>query len=49
MRVVMNSGPYMLGAHALYFKLGFRRESAREGTIVIDGRELTLLTFVLDV
>jgi ribosomal protein S18 acetylase RimI-like enzyme len=47
--VVLNSGPDMLGAHALYTKLGFTRRGEREGTIVLpDGRELTLYTFVLD-
>jgi len=45
--VVMNSGPDMLGAHALYRKLGFSRRSEREGTIALpDGRTLQLLTFV---
>ena len=45
--VVLNSGPDMLGAHALYRKLGFTRRSEREGIIVLpDGRELELLTFV---
>ncbi|MCI0157136.1 GNAT family N-acetyltransferase [Leifsonia shinshuensis] len=47
--VVLNSGPEMLGAHALYRKLGFSRRSDREDVIVLpDGRELELLTFVLD-
>ncbi|WP_426625666.1 GNAT family N-acetyltransferase [Leifsonia sp. McL0607] len=47
--VVLNSGPEMLGAHALYRKLGFSRRAEREGVIVLpDGRELQLLTFVLD-
>ncbi|HEV7182873.1 MAG TPA: GNAT family N-acetyltransferase [Leifsonia sp.] len=47
--VVLNSGPEMLGAHALYRKLSFTRRSEREGTIVLpDGRELELLTFVRD-
>lgn len=47
--VVLNSGPEMLGAHALYRKLGFSRRSEREEVIVLaDGRELELLTFVLD-
>ncbi len=47
--VVLNSGPDMIGAHALYRKLGFTRRTEREGTIVLaDGRELALLTFVLD-
>jgi ribosomal protein S18 acetylase RimI-like enzyme len=48
-RVVMNSGPDMLGAHALYYKLGFSRAGERETTFVSGGRELTLLTFVIDV
>ncbi|WP_431218983.1 GNAT family N-acetyltransferase [Leifsonia xyli] len=47
--VVLNSGPDMLGAHALYTKLGFTRRSEREEVITLpDGRELELLTFVLD-
>lgn len=47
--VVLNSGPEMVGAHALYSKLGFTRRSEREETIVLpDGRELDLFTFVLD-
>lgn len=47
--VVLNSGPDMLGAHALYRKLGFSRRSEREGIIELpDGRTLELLTFVLD-
>jgi ribosomal protein S18 acetylase RimI-like enzyme len=47
--VVLNSGPDMLGAHALYRKLGFTRRSEREEVIVLpDGRELELMTFVLD-
>ncbi|GAA2047650.1 GNAT family N-acetyltransferase [Leifsonia soli] len=48
--VVMNSGPVMVGAHALYRKLGFRREPDREGIVELpDGRSLQLLTFVRDV
>lgn len=48
--VVMNSGPDMLGAHALYRKLGFRREAEREGIVELpDGRSFQLLTFVRDV
>ena len=47
--VVLNSGPDMLGAHALYRKLGFSRRSEREGVIELpDGRRIELLTFVLD-
>lgn len=44
-RVVMNSGPQMLGAHALYASLGFRRLTEREVRLP-DGRPL--LTFGLD-
>ena len=47
--VVLNSGPDMVGAHALYRKLGFSRRSEREGIIQLpDGRQLELLTFVRD-
>lgn len=47
--VVLNSGPDMLGAHALYRKLGFSRRGEREEVIRLpDGRELELMTFVLD-
>lgn len=47
--VVLNSSPEMLGAHALYRKLGFTRRAEREGVVILpDGRELQLLTFVLD-
>lgn len=48
-RVVMNSGPEMLGAHALYAKLGFRRLPEREHRIEVEpGRFLDLLAFGLD-
>lgn len=48
-RVVMNSGPDMLGAHALYAKIGFRRLPEREGRIEVEpGRWIDLLTFGLD-
>ncbi|MEN0084409.1 MAG: GNAT family N-acetyltransferase [Leifsonia sp.] len=47
--VVLNSGPDMVGAHALYRKLGFSRRSEREGVVELpDGRSFTLLTFVRD-
>lgn len=47
--VVLNSGPDMLGAHALYRKLGFSRRSEREEVMVLpDGREFELQTYVLD-
>lgn len=48
-RVIMNSGPQMLAAHALYAKLGFRRLPEREGPVeVAPGRTIDLLTFGLD-
>lgn len=48
-RVVMNSGPEMLGAHALYTKMGFRRLSEREGpTEVAPGRWVDLRAFAYD-
>lgn len=48
-RVVMNSGPEMLGAHALYAKIGFRRLPEREHRIEVEpGRFLDLLSFGLD-
>ncbi len=48
-RVVMNSGPQMLGAHALYAKIGFRRLPEREKRIEVEpGRWIDLLTFGLD-
>ena len=45
-RVVMNSGPQMLGAHALYHRLGFVRLTDRETRTVPGGG--TLLAFGLD-
>ncbi|MCJ1706053.1 GNAT family N-acetyltransferase [Microbacterium sp. VKM Ac-2923] len=48
-RVVMNSGPEMLGAHALYLKLGFRRLTEREHSVEVEpGRFLDLRAFGLD-
>lgn len=48
-RVVMNSGPEMLGAHALYLKLGFSRLTEREHPIEVEpGRFLDLRAFGLD-
>ncbi|TPW76569.1 GNAT family N-acetyltransferase [Schumannella soli] len=45
-QVVMNSGPEMLGAHALYAKLGFARLSEREGPIeVAPGRFIEIYAF----
>jgi len=39
-RVVLNSGPDMFGAHRLYERLGFERLTARETTLLPDGRPL---------
>ncbi|WP_256728644.1 GNAT family N-acetyltransferase [Microbacterium oleivorans] len=48
-RVVMNSGPEMTAAHALYAKLGFQRLHDREGTIEVEpGRFIELLSFGYD-
>lgn len=48
-RVVMNSGPEMTSAHALYGKIGFQRLSEREGPIEVQpGRWIDLLAFGLD-
>jgi ribosomal protein S18 acetylase RimI-like enzyme len=44
-RVVMNSGPQMTGAHALYHRLGFVRLTERETRVVHGG---TLLAFGYD-
>jgi ribosomal protein S18 acetylase RimI-like enzyme len=44
-RVVMNSGPQMTGAHALYQRLGFVRLTDRETRVVHGG---TLLAFGYD-
>ena len=49
-RVIMNSGPQMTGAHALYAKIGFRRLPEREGPIEVEpGRWVDLLAFGLDI
>ena len=48
-RVVMNSGPQMVGPHALYAKLGFTRLHDREREIVDGGRTFRLLAFAIDV
>jgi ribosomal protein S18 acetylase RimI-like enzyme len=45
--IVLNSGPQMLGAHALYRTLGFVHDSDRDITIVESGKEFTVLTFTL--
>jgi ribosomal protein S18 acetylase RimI-like enzyme len=47
-RVVLHSGDNMLGAHALYLKLGFTRRTERELVIVHEGRSIQLFTFALD-
>ncbi|MBB3157376.1 ribosomal protein S18 acetylase RimI-like enzyme [Microbacterium proteolyticum] len=48
-RVVMNSDAEMLGAHALYLKLGFHRLPEREHPVeVAPGRFLDLLAFGFD-
>ncbi|SDQ58552.1 GNAT family N-acetyltransferase [Microbacterium sp. cf332] len=48
-RVVMNSGPEMTAAHALYAKLGFTRLTEREGRIEVEpGRFIELLAFGYD-
>lgn len=48
-RVVMNSGPQMVGAHALYAKMGFQRLVEREDSIEVEpGRWLDLRAFGLD-
>lgn len=48
-RVVMNSGPEMTGAHALYAKIGFHRLPEREGRVEVSpGRWIDLLAFGLD-
>ncbi|MFB8891723.1 GNAT family N-acetyltransferase [Microbacterium plantarum] len=48
-RVVMNSGPEMTAAHALYAKLGFTRLPEREGRIEVEpGRFIDLLAFGYD-
>ncbi|SIT68324.1 Acetyltransferase (GNAT) family protein [Microbacterium sp. RU33B] len=49
-RVIMNSGPEMFGAHALYTKIGFARLPERERSIEVEpGRWIEILTFGLDV
>jgi ribosomal protein S18 acetylase RimI-like enzyme len=49
-RVVMNSGPQMTGAHALYAKLGFSRLRDRERPLEVEpGRWIDLLAFGRDI
>lgn len=47
--VFMKSGPQMLGAHALYERLGFRREPERDGLIRDGVKQLDLYAFAIDV
>ena len=47
-RVVMNSGPEMIGAHRLYDRMGFDRLPDRFVTFTDTGRTITLLTFGYD-
>ncbi|ALJ18668.1 GNAT family N-acetyltransferase [Microbacterium sp. No. 7] len=48
-RVTMNSGPQMRGAHALYRKLGFTEPSDRQRLVTHGDRTVQLHTFVRDV
>ena len=47
-RVVMNSGPNMTGAHHLYYSMGFTRLTERE-TRIVDGHTRPLLAFGYEV
>ena len=47
-RVVMNSGPQMIGAHQLYYAMGFTRLTERE-TRIVDGHTRPLLAFGYEV
>jgi GNAT superfamily N-acetyltransferase len=47
-RVVMNSGPDMIGAHQLYYSMGFTRLTERE-TRTVEGYSEPLLAFGYDV
>jgi GNAT superfamily N-acetyltransferase len=47
-RVVMNSGPDMIGAHQLYYSMGFTRLTERE-TRTVDGHSQPLLAFGYEV
>jgi ribosomal protein S18 acetylase RimI-like enzyme len=46
-RVVLNSGPQMIGAHRLYYAMGFTRLRDRE-TLIVEGHTEPLLTFGLE-
>lgn len=43
--VVLNSGPQMFSAHALYLSLGFTLVAGRTRIVTQDGREFEILTF----
>jgi ribosomal protein S18 acetylase RimI-like enzyme len=47
-KVVLNSGENMVGAHALYRKLGFAAAEERQSTIVHDRGTVQLYTFVYE-
>jgi GNAT superfamily N-acetyltransferase len=47
-RVVMNSGPDMIGAHQLYYSMGFTRLTERE-TRTVEGHSRPLLAFGYEV
>jgi GNAT superfamily N-acetyltransferase len=47
-RVVMNSGPDMIGAHQLYYSMGFTRLTERE-TRTVEGHTQPLLAFGYEV
>lgn len=47
-RVVMNSGPHMIGAHRLYYSMGFTRLPERE-TRTVEGYTEPLLAFGYEV
>ncbi|MFT4211693.1 MAG: GNAT family N-acetyltransferase [Microbacterium sp.] len=47
--VFMKSGPQMRGAHALYEKIGFRREPDRDGLIRNGVTQFDLYAFAVDV
>jgi ribosomal protein S18 acetylase RimI-like enzyme len=47
-RVVLNSGPNMTGAHQLYYSMGFTRLTERE-TRIVDGHTRPLLAFGYEV
>lgn len=48
-RVFMKSGPQMTGAHRLYRKLGFHRDTRRDGLIIGGEHVLDLFAFTLTI